>query len=321
MNASINRRQAIVAVAAGAVTSIVARNAVARSATERKFTIDLCPGRIGVGGTNDQWLKWAKEFGFESIEPDGAFLARLTAKDRQSFVAEMQSAGIRWGAAGLPVEFRKDEKVFQEGLAALPAIAEALKLAGVDRMGTYIMPRHAELTYTANMQQHASRLRLLAEMLRAYGIRLGLEYVGPKTLWASARYPFIHTLAETQDLIREINRDNVGLVLDSWHWYTSADPLEDLAKLSNQQVVAVDLNDAPAGLERDQQIDSQRTLPVATGVIDVRAFLQMLVDIGYDGPVRAEPFDKQLNELDDRAALQKTSQSMHAAVALLDQTP
>ena len=37
-----------------------------------------------------------------------------------------------------------------------------------------------------------------------------------------------------------------------------------------------------------------RRLPGATGVIDIAGFLQTLREIGYDGPVTPEPFEKRL---------------------------
>ena len=131
-------------------------------------------------------------------------------------------------------------------------------------------------------------------MLGDHGLRLGLEYVGPKTSWTASRYPFIHTLAEMRELIAEIGRDNVGLVLDSWHWYTAGETAADLRGLTSRDVVACDLNDAPRSVPIDQQRDGVRELPCATGVIDLKAFLTALAAIGYDGPVRAEPFNATL---------------------------
>jgi len=42
-----------------------------------------------------------------------------------------------------------------------------------------------------------------------------------------------------------------------------------LLALKNQEVVSVDLNDAPAGITQEQQQDNQRELPAATGVIEL----------------------------------------------------
>ena len=73
-----------------------------------------------------------------------------------------------------------------------------------------------------------------------------------------------------RELIAEIGRDDVGLVLDSWHWYTAGETADDLRGLTNRDVVACDLNDAPRSVPVDQQRDGVRELPCATGVIDLR---------------------------------------------------
>jgi sugar phosphate isomerase/epimerase len=124
-------------------------------------------------------------------------------------------------------------------------------------------------------------------------------------------------MAETKDLIAEIGQPNVGFVLDSWHWYTAHETVDDLRSLSSHEIIACDLNDAPTGLEIDQQIDNQRELPSATGVIDLKSFLGVLVELGYDGPVRSEPFNAALNALDNKAACRATAKAMKTAFALV----
>jgi len=185
---------------------------------------------------------------------------------------------------------------------SLPKIAAALAKAGVNRVGTWLPPAHNSLTYLQNFRQHARRLGEVARVLKDHGHRLGLEYVGTETSWKNRRYPFVHTMAETKDLIAEIGTGNVSLVLDSWHWWQAGDTAEDILSLKNEEIVSVDLNDAPSGVPKEQQKDGQRELPCATGVIDAAAFLKALDRIGYDGPVRAEPFNRALNELDNEAA-------------------
>jgi hypothetical protein len=51
-------------------------------------------------------------------------------------------------------------------------------------------------------------------------------------------------------------------------------------------------------------------------VIGVAAFLGALRQIGYAGPVRAEPFNQALRELDDEAACRATSEALDRAFAL-----
>ena len=109
----------------------------------------------------------------------------------------------------------------------------------------------------------------------------------------------------------------VGYVLDSWHWFLAEDTVDQIGALRNEDVVAVDLNDAPAGIPKDEQMDLSRELPVATGIIPVADFLGALQAIGYDGPVRAEPFNKTLNAMDDDAAAATAVAALKEAFALL----
>lgn len=282
------------------------------------MTIALTPGSIGVSVKSQEELNaLAARHGFESVEPRGEELASMSPAKLAAVQADLAAKRLTWASAGLPVDFRKDDRAFREGLAKLPRIAAGLRAAGAGRVSTYLMPSHDELTYRKNFAQHASRLREVAGVLKDHGLRLGLEYVGTQLLLVRGRYPFLHTLAEARELIAEIGTGNVGLVLDTWHWWTAGDTEADLRALKNSDVVSVDLNDAPKDIPKPQQKDNERELPVATGVIDTAAFLRALVAIGYDGPVRPEPFNKALNALDNDAACAAASAALHKAMSLV----
>ena len=74
-------------------------------------------------------------------------------------------------------------------------------------------------------------------------------------------------------LIAEPGADNIGLILDTYHWYTAGETVEDLAGLAATDIVSVDINDARADRARDEQMDLDRRLPYATGVIDLDGFM------------------------------------------------
>jgi sugar phosphate isomerase/epimerase len=290
--------------------------APASPAPERKFFNNLSMGRIGHKATFLEALDLAARHGFEGLDPDAGYFATLSDEEMKKLLDELKSKNLRLGAAGLPVDFRKDNATFNEGLAKLPQAARTLQRAGVRRVSTYILSFSNDLTYLQNFRQHAVRLRACAEILKDHGQKLGLEYVGPKTSWTSQRHPFIHTLSETKELIVAIGTGNVGIQLDSWHWWNAEETAEDLLTLGNEDVVTVDLNDAPAGIPRDKQMDLSRELPAATGVIPVKEFLDALRKIGYDGPVHAEPFNAALRAMPREEAVAATAAAMKKAFAL-----
>jgi len=284
---------------------------------KRQFRMCLNGGAIGVEADLKELLQLAKQHGFEAIIADPGELANMNENELQDFLDEMKAADITWGSAGLPMDFRKDETTFQEGLKALPNYAKALERAGASRMNTWIMPTQDERTYLENFKLHQKRLKEVANVLGHHGVRFGLEYVGPKTLMARDKFSFIRTMAEAKELLAAINEPNIGLVLDSFHWFCAGESAADILTLDKEDIVTCDLNDARAGLSADEQIDGKRELPLATGVIDLKAFLGALVQIGYDGPIRAEPFNAELRSLDNQQAVKTTADAMKKAFALV----
>jgi sugar phosphate isomerase/epimerase len=255
----------------------------------------LSPGAIGVK-TNDltEALVAAKVGGFEGLEVSAGEITKLVEQHgAERIKKQFAEAGVRPAAFGLPVEWRKDEPTWQRDLDALPRLARAAAAIGIRRTATWVMPCSNERAFDANCAFHVERFKPIAAILAEHDIALGLEFIGPKTLRDSQKFPFIYRMEDMLQLGREIG-PNVGLLLDCWHWYTSRGTLDDLRRLKPQQVVYVHVNDAPRGIDIDQQIDNTRDLPGATGVIDIAGFLQALREIGYDGPVTPEPFDKQL---------------------------
>jgi sugar phosphate isomerase/epimerase len=322
MTNEITRRQFL---SAGAVASIAARPARGMSAAveapaegpKRKFYAILSVGRLGFHADFPQSLELAVKYGFEGLDPDPNYFASLGDEGIKRLRDDLQAKNLKLGAAGLPVEFRKDEATFNDGLKKLPATADILERAGVWRVSTWILPCSNDLTYPQHFRQHAYRLRQCAQILADRGQKLGLEYVAPRTLWRSQRHSFLHTLSETKELIVAIGTNNLGIQLDSWHWFNAEETGKDLAALRGSDVVTVDLNDAPRGLSLDQYQDDHRELPVATGVIPVKVFLDALVQIGYDGPIQAESFNAALRAMPLDQACSSASAAMSKAFSLL----
>lgn len=316
----LTRRRALGAMAIGIAGAIAVDERVApaaEAAMPNRIKASLSPGSIGVRSSARQVIDLAFKHRFDAVEPNPVYLTDLTDADLASLKREMAAANLTWGAAGLPVDFRNDDTKFDADLERLKRLSPGLARAGADRVGTWLSPSHAELAYADNLARHAERLRKVALILKENGQRLGLEYVGTPKLRQNRKHTFIFNMKQTRELIERIGTGNVGYVLDSWHWWTAGEAEADILALKAGQIVSVDLNDAPAGIPVDRQIDGQRELPTATGVIPVATFVGALVKLGYDGPARAEPFNKTLNDMDDDAACAVTIAAMRKALAMV----
>jgi sugar phosphate isomerase/epimerase len=320
----LSRREFLSRATAGSFAALVGPDAFADAAAraaaapQRKFFANLAIGLLGpFHATIPETIDLAVKYGFEGVDPNADYFASLSDDDLKRLLENMQAKKLKFGAAGLPVDFRKDEATFGDSLKKLPGAASALQRAGITRVSTWFAPSSNDLTYLQNFRQHANRMRQCAQILEDHGERLGFEYVAPSTSWTRGRYPFIHSMSEMKELISAIGTNNLGFRLDSWHWFNAQESAKDLLTLRNSDVVTVDLNDAPADGTLNDYMDGHRELPAATGVIPVKSFLDALVEIGYDGPVQAEPNNADLRAMPIDAALTNTSSAIKKAFGLI----
>jgi len=302
------------AVAAGAFANSQTATA-ADAAPERKFKLSLNPGMLGIRANLKDCLALASQFGFEAIEPMAGELSKMSDEAIASFNDEMKAKKIVWGSTAMPNSMNRPDEAFNGWLARLPETAVALRKAGATRIGTWLTPGDNQMTYVENFRRQAKHLAETAKVFEDNGIALGLEYLGPKTMRARMKYPFAHTMREMRELIAESGAKNVGLMLDSWHWFNSSETPADIKALTNKDVVFVHINDAPAGIPLDQQVDNHRALPATTGVIDIGGFLGALIAIGYDGPAACEPFDTSLGRMPREQACKLAVDAFHNAMS------
>lgn len=271
----------------------------------------LSPGAVGVSAPDlDAALAAAKIGGFGGVEINPSEIASLVeTQGRSAALDKFAEAGILPAAFGLPVEWRGGEDAWRAGLNDLPRLAEAAAAIGATRTMTWIMPCSDERDFEENKEFNITRFTPIAKILSDHGLSLGLEFIGPKTLRDTQKYPFIHTMEGMLEMGRGIG-PNVGLLLDAYHWYTSHGTVEQLRALTPAEVVVVHVNDAPAGVAVDEQLDGVRDLPGATDVIDIAGFLQALDAIGCDAPVIPEPFVDLSGLPSDTARLQRIGAAM-----------
>jgi sugar phosphate isomerase/epimerase len=274
------------------------------------------PEALGIRGLSlSEAIAVAHDAGFAGLAFDSRAAAR--AVDEQGLAAVQEKfgqAGVKPALWNLPVAWRDDDQ-WQADLRELPRLAATARELGATRTATYMPSGSDERPFRENFNWHVARLRPIAEVLRDEGCRFGIEFIGPRTYRAAFRHEFIHSLDGVMELNAAIGTGNVGLLLDSWHLYTSGGTIAEMERLTNDDVVVVHVNDAPAGIAPDEQIDTVRTLPMETGVIDLVGFMRALRKMGYDGPVMPEPFSQRLNDLaatDPEAAAREAARSMDA---------
>ncbi len=252
----------------------------------------------------------ARKHGFKGVDIAGSELKELGASQVQDI---LESHDLVPGIVMLPIRYIGPEAILAGDLTGdFANTADAAYAAGYTRTTTVVMPGSNDRDFKTNWDFHVARLGSVAAALEFHGLRLGLEFIGPRTLRDTFRHPFLHTMDSVLGLAAALDCANVGLLVDLFHLYTSHTQLEDVGGLTNRDIVLVHLNDGQAGLGPDEQLDLVRDLPGANGVTDCAGLLRQLKSIDYDGPCSVEPFLQRLRDVTADEAIAETSTALGA---------
>lgn len=216
---------------------------------------------------------------------------------------------------GFSVEWRKDEATFRGDLAALPEKARFARELGCSRTVTWVLPSSDDVP--VYRETSLNRWADIARVLSDEGIGFGLEFLGPKQFRPDDSKVWFYDIAGALEAADEANAragtNNVGLLVDCWHWFAVGGTLMDVASIPPEQVTHVHINDAPLGVAVPDLVDNERELPGATGVIDLTGFLETLSRIGYEGPVAVETFWKRPQQAGTQVAAQEAATAVKEA--------
>jgi sugar phosphate isomerase/epimerase len=239
----LNRRQFIQTTSLAGISPFL-MNTVPVVDSLKSFRASLNPGAIGLQCNAQELLDYAIMFNFSSISPLLNDLVTFSSNEKKAYLEKMINHGIKFDGGGLPIEFRSSEKIFQQGLRFLQKNIKIIASFNIPSFVTWIMPTNKSLTYLQNFNQHQKRLKQVAAVLEEEGLKLGLEFVGPKTLMSRDKYSFLHSINELRELIDAIAKKNVGYLLDSFHTYCAGDQIENMDFLEAKDIVSVQINES-----------------------------------------------------------------------------
>jgi len=242
---------------------------------------------IGISGTQSELIELALSYRFQGMSLDMAAFARQVDEHGLPHARRLiDSARIRIGTFRLPVKVEADNATYHVALTELPKIAELAAALGCTRCVTTVEPATDQRPYHENFEFHRKRLAEIADVLKPHNIRLGLEFRAPAKLREGRAFQFIHTFDALQLLVKSTTGGNLGVVVDLWEMYASGTGLDVVKGLTNDQIVAVYLSDAPADTAAESLEETAMLLPgEEEGAIDSAAALVALAELGYDGPI------------------------------------
>lgn len=135
----------------------------------------------------------------------------------------------------------------------------------------------------------AQRYGELVDLGLSMGVKPAMEYLG----FAED----VNSIADALKIVQESGHPEGTIVLDPFHDFRGGAGSEDIARLTASQIAVSHFDDAPADPPASEQEDPDRVMP-GDGVIDLKRYVTLLAEIGYDRWISLELFRPDLWEAD-----------------------
>jgi len=132
-------------------------------------------------------------------------------------------------------------------------------------------------------------LKQMSKIAADYGVKLAFEFLG-------FRNCSVNKLGIAHRIVQAVNASNLGLVIDTFHFFVGKSTFEELKKVPVELIHVVHINDVPDISGREPQ-DSDRIMP-GDGVLPLDDFFSVLKTKNYDGLVSIELFNPEYWEWD-----------------------
>ncbi|NLS97202.1 MAG: sugar phosphate isomerase/epimerase [Planctomycetaceae bacterium] len=255
---------------------------------------------LGVSGHESEIIELALTYGFKGIDLNFQdFHDRTQAKGieyaRRLIASALKTGRLRMGTFDLPIQWDVDDESFGKELSRLPDLAKMAADLGCKRCIATISPAGDMRPYHENFDFHKFRFGDICKALSPLGIQVGLAFRAAENLRKGHAFQFIHDMEGITALINMIGAPNIGLAFDSWNFKLSGASIEDLKKLSGQQIVSVRLADLPGDDVAPGSItEEHRFMPGTTGKVNFATIMATLREKGYAGPVAVAPHRRTL---------------------------
>lgn len=233
----------------------------------------------------------ASAAGFRALEIWGAKMdAYLETNSVQALKALFEKASLQPASINSIefITFRSPEE-YDEIKARCQELCELAQTLGCDKIVVVPSPTPEGVGWNEIKDESVRVLRELSEVASPYRVQLAFEFLGFG--WCSVR-----TLGQCWEIVRETDRPNIGLVIDTCHFYAGGSALHAIEKLNPAKILIFHINDVE---ERplDTIEDAHRLLP-GEGVIPLDDILIRLKQIGFDGLCSIELFRPEYWERD-----------------------
>jgi 2-keto-myo-inositol isomerase len=150
------------------------------------------------------------------------------------------------------------------------------------------LPKH-EISRDEIIDESVKVLNELSQIAAQHDVALAFEFLGQSDC-------SVQTLDLADEIVRRVNRPNVGLVIDAFHFYAGGSTIGMIEALDPERLFIFHIDDAE-DLPRERLTDAHRLLP-GLGILPLHEIITAFRKIGYDANASVELFRPEYWERD-----------------------
>jgi 2-keto-myo-inositol isomerase len=181
----------------------------------------------------------------------------------------------------------KDYELIQQQCEELSLIAAQINCPFI-----VVVPGRTPPSGAGRTEVIGESVRVLSELCdiaAEHDVALAFEFLGQTDC-------SVQTLDLAHEIVRAANRTNLGLVIDSFHFYAGDSSIQMIEALDPNLLYVFHINDAE-DRPREELNDSHRLLP-GLGILPLRTMISAFGRIGYDRVASVEIFRPEYWEMD-----------------------
>ena len=272
---------------------------------------NLSPRALGITGRQSEVIELALTYGFKGLDVDMVDLAKRVERHGQKHAFRfIESAHLKVGGFELPVRLSAEDADYETDLSRLEPVVNAAAAIGAQRCFAILAPASDSLPYHENFELHRKRITQVAEALSRHKISLAVGIRAAAAARKDRNYEFICQADGLVALVKGTGQPNVGLLLDTWNWEVGGGTIDSLREAADAKIVILRVADLPEDVDLADADEKQRLLPGEAGRIDVAAYLALLTDRGYEGPVTVFPHPGRFTGMTRDAIVHKAGSSL-----------
>ena len=252
-------------------------------------------------------LRYAEKYGFNYIEfqmgPLYKYLETHKLEELNDFFSKSRVKPYSLNV----LEFfnLKSGNELKEVLNEFMRMCEIAKALGIEIIILVPSLNTKGLSKREILKDSVKVINMLAEISSKYAIKLAYEFLGFKGT-------SVNNFAQCYEIIKELDRDDVGIVLDCFHFYAGGSKIEDLEDADAEKIFIFHINDSKKG-DIWTLKDSDRLWP-GDGAIPLKEILHILKTNDFNGVATVELFNPDYWKWDPERTIRVAKEKTEAAI-------